>query len=399
MKREHLLAVLVLAAAVLSVGLLWTVFRPFLVPLAWAAFGAVLFHPLERRLRARTGRAGVSSLVVTLLLGVAALGLAALLGVSLAGEAANAFAWVQAQIRDGSLQAMVQSVANGPVVAGLLERAGVAPESLPAMLAEQFQAAAGFFLKRASGLAQGLAGFALDVAVMVLALYYLLKDGAQALARLREALPVSAEHADLFTRRFQDMVRATFLGSSVIAAVQGTMTAVAFAALGLPSAAFWGFVAGVLSMIPMAGAPFVWVPAAVILFAQGAWIRGLVLVGVGALVIGSVDNLLRPYVMSSRTRIHPLLLFFAVLGGVVAFGPVGVVAGPIVVTFFLTLLDLLGAQGQGPGGSAGADPRGVPEPMSAAGPVPAPAAPGSAPAVAGGAAPVPASLDPGGPAL
>ena len=95
-----------------------------------------------------------------------------------------------------------------------------------------------------------------------------------------------------------------------------------------------------LSFIPIGGTALIWAPTAIILLMGGAILKGLILLGVGVLVISMVDNLLRPFFISSRTNIHPLLLFFAVLGGIQAFGLIGVVAGPLIATLFLTLLEI-----------------------------------------------------------
>jgi predicted PurR-regulated permease PerM len=95
-----------------------------------------------------------------------------------------------------------------------------------------------------------------------------------------------------------------------------------------------------LSFIPVGGTALIWIPASIFLFIQGAFVKGIILLGLGVFVISMVDNVLRPYFLSSRTKIHPLLLFFAVLGGIEAFGLIGLVAGPLIVTFFLTLVEI-----------------------------------------------------------
>jgi predicted PurR-regulated permease PerM len=127
----------------------------------------------------------------------------------------------------------------------------------------------------------------------------------------------------------------------VIAAIQGALGGIAFFALGLPSALVWGVVMIFLSLIPMAGAFVVWVPAAIYLAVTGHWVKALLLVAWGAFVIGTVDNFLRPKLVGERTKLHELFIFFSVLGGLQVFGVLGLVLGPVVLAITLALLDVL----------------------------------------------------------
>jgi len=122
--------------------------------------------------------------------------------------------------------------------------------------------------------------------------------------------------------------------------IQGLLGGLSFWVLGLPSPIFWGTAMALLSFIPIGGTALIWLPAAIILLIEGAVLKGFILLGLGVFVISMVDNLLRPFFISTRTNIHPLLLFFAVLGGVQAFGLIGFVAGPLIATLFLTLIEI-----------------------------------------------------------
>jgi predicted PurR-regulated permease PerM len=136
------------------------------------------------------------------------------------------------------------------------------------------------------------------------------------------------------------MIYATIYGGILIAIIQGLLGGLSFWVLGLPSPIFWGTAMALLSFIPIGGTALIWAPAAIILLIGGAILKGLILLGVGVVIISMVDNILRPLFISSKTNIHPLLLFFAVLGGIQAFGLIGLVAGPLIVTLFLTLIEI-----------------------------------------------------------
>jgi predicted PurR-regulated permease PerM len=136
------------------------------------------------------------------------------------------------------------------------------------------------------------------------------------------------------------MVYATIYGGILIAIIQGCLGGLSFLVLGLPSPIFWGTAMALLSFIPVGGTALIWAPTAVILLIGGAVLKGLILLGLGVFVISMVDNLLRPFFISAKTNIHPLLLFFSVLGGVQAFGLIGLVAGPLIATLFLTMVEI-----------------------------------------------------------
>jgi predicted PurR-regulated permease PerM len=131
-------------------------------------------------------------------------------------------------------------------------------------------------------------------------------------------------------------------GTAVIGLIQGTAAGIAFAVVGIPSAVFWGTVMTVLSIIPGIGTALVWVPAAVILAAQGLWIKAIGLTLFCGLVVGSVDNLLRPRLVGKDTEMHDLMILLSTLGGIVLFGLTGFIIGPIVAALFVTVWDMYG---------------------------------------------------------
>jgi predicted PurR-regulated permease PerM len=134
----------------------------------------------------------------------------------------------------------------------------------------------------------------------------------------------------------------------VIAMIQGTLGGLAFAALGLPSAVVWGVAMFFLSMIPMVGSSVIWVPTAIYLAMSGHWGKALALALWGALVIGTVDNFLRPKLVGERAGLHELLIFFSVLGGIQIWGPLGLVLGPVIIAVTLALFDIFKRLGLSP---------------------------------------------------
>jgi len=187
---------------------------------------------------------------------------------------------------------------------------------------------------------KGLSTFVIGFFFTLLSLYYLFKDGGRLFEKMKQVIPLPSKERDLLIRRFEEMVYATIYGGILIAVVQGLLGGLSFWILGLSSPVFWGTAMAFLSFIPVGGTALVWAPASVLLFIQEAYLKGIILLVIGIFGISMVDNLLRPLLISTRTKIHPLLLFFAVLGGIQVFGLIGLVAGPLIVTLFLSLIEI-----------------------------------------------------------
>ena len=197
---------------------------------------------------------------------------------------------------------------------------------------------------------------ALEVIFILLTMYYLFRDGDRVQAALLDSLPLERAQSQRIFDRTREVIGASVYGVLVIASIQALLGGLAFTALGLPSPLLWAVVMFFLSMIPMAGSFIVWVPAAAFLALNGHWVRAIVLAAWCAGVVGMIDNVLRPRLVGKRTRLHELLIFFSVLGGLQVFGMVGLAMGPVVVAITLALVDVFRkADRPAAGGRADAD--------------------------------------------
>jgi predicted PurR-regulated permease PerM len=140
--------------------------------------------------------------------------------------------------------------------------------------------------------------------------------------------------------RSRDIISSSIYGGVLVALVQGALGGVAFWLLGLPAPILWGFVMFLFSILPVVGSPLIWIPAVVYLFISGAYIKALLLLVWGALIIGSVDNILKPIIISGKTAMHPLLLLFSILGAIKVFGFIGVIAGPLILSLALSIIEI-----------------------------------------------------------
>lgn len=339
MERMNVWVWLLLA---LLVYLTYRVFAPFLVPLAWASVLAICFFPLHRRIRDRLRTPSLAALVTVLLVALIIVGPAVLVMGSFATEGVQAVGDFQHQLREGKLPGLDRFLRALPVTRvsrWLKKHAGVDEAALRGLAEKQFERLAGYIAGTAAGLARDVIVFVLELLITLFATFYLLRDGPAALARLRSLLPLDPAHRERLLHTAHDVLYASVYASLLIAALQGTLGGLLFWILGIRSPVFWGVAMAFFSFLPVVGAWVVWLPAAVYFLLEGQMVRAVVLVGVGGLVIGMVDNLVRPWLISGHVQLNGLLVFISVLGGLAAFGPIGLLLGPIIVALGVAVLD------------------------------------------------------------
>ena len=345
MKREHIFLIFILFLAFLSIYLLYEILSPFLSSLVWAILMAMVFYPLFKKLRNLLKKRDVlSALIMTLLVLVVIVLPFTLLMASLAGEVVGLYHQVEEMIKTGELQAYFEKIREVPFLRWILARVAQhidlsKTDPLPLLLKNLNQITT-FIFNQTTVILKGFSTFIAGFFFTLLSLFYLFKDGGALFEGLKEIAPLPSREKDLLIQRFKDMIYATIYGGILIAIIQGVLGGLSFWILGLPSPVFWGTAMALLSFIPIGGTALIWGPAAIVLLIGGAVLKGVLLLIIGVFVISMVDNLLRPSFISSRTNIHPLLLFFAVLGGVQAFGLIGLIAGPLIATLFLTLVEI-----------------------------------------------------------
>ena len=345
MKREHIFLIFILFLTFLSIYLLYQILAPFLSSIIWAILLAMIFYPLFQKLqRLLKKKEFLSALIMTLLVLIVIVLPFTLLMVSLASEVVDGYHRMEEMIKTGQLQAYLERIKEIPILTWILARLGQyidlsQMDPLPLLL-KNLQKISTFIFNQTATLLRGFSTFIAGFFFTLLSLYYLFKDGSRFFNGLKEIIPLSSKEKDLLIQRFKDMIYATIYGGILIAIIQGLLGGLSFWVLGLPSPIMWGTAMALLSFIPIGGTALIWAPAGILLLIGGAVLKGLLLLGLGVFVISMVDNFLRPFFISARTNIHPLLLFFAVLGGIQTFGLIGVVAGPLVATLFLTLIEI-----------------------------------------------------------
>ena len=318
----------------LTAWLAYLVVRPFLQPLGWAAIFAIMLYPLYGWLSKRL-RPSRAALVTTLFAALVLIGPVTTLMSLLVGQvndAATAYRQTDwSAVTPERLREFWDSVrARSPLDL---------PEDPAELVSEGVQRLAAFLAPRAGAMLQNVASTLFGLAVMLFSLFFFLRDGASYAGTVRGLLPFSDARRDRLVRDTRDLVVASLGSGLAVAAVQGLMGGVAFWALGIAAPLLWGVVTAFCSLVPVVGSAIVWLPAAVWLLLSGEMARGVILIAVGVGGIGMADNILRPLLLSGRSSGSGLVVFIGLLGGVVAFGFIGLILGPLVLVTAATLLD------------------------------------------------------------
>lgn len=323
----------------LALYLCYLVLRPFFQVLLWAVVLAVLFEPLRARLALRTGKPVLAAALTLAVVIVSVLLPVGLVAVLLAEEIGSFLSEAPADI-DRMLADPDVRLRAGELYAQARERFPFLDKLDRPNLAKSLE-------EWGPGLVQGSLGVlgkvlqaAVRFVLIAFTLFFLFRDGARLRDQLRDLMPLSRRQADRVMTRTVEVLRASTYGVVVVAAIQGLLGGAMFAVLGIPSPVLWGVVMTFFAMIPMVGAGVIWLPAALLLLLAGKTVKALLLLAWGALVVGTIDNVLRPRLVGERSRLYELVVFFGVLGGLRLFGLVGVLAGPAVFALAATLLEL-----------------------------------------------------------
>ncbi len=364
-ERELLMQAVFFGTVLLIAWLGWRVVQPFLLELGWAAVLAICLNPIRERLEPRLGptRTSIVLVVGVLLLLVVPL---VFVGFTLVNEGATSVDYVQRKLEDQ----------GGP--AALFHRAwDWARARVPALPEEQdvlssISASIGRVLQqvadRTGSIVARLVGVTFSLVIMLSILFFLLRDTPYFARALRRVMPFGPEQNQRFIAITSELVSASVTSTIAIAAVQGAIGAIAFVLLGVPAALLWAVMMTIMAFLPLVGSALVLAPVAVWLAVTGHLVKGVVLAGVGLLVIGNVDNVVRPLLLSGKSKLNTLVLIISLMGGVSAFGFIGIVIGPLVAVLLTAIVDTYAVR---------LDEPPAPPPASPASAPPAPPAEGS----------------------
>jgi predicted PurR-regulated permease PerM len=332
--------------ATLALGYaLWLIFAPFMSAIAWAAFLALILFPLNVFLRMRLrGSRVAAALVITVLTPIVILAPVSLLATAFVSQARALVRLLQDSAQRYHISS-VEDLRQFPWAARSLEwlqtSFGISVDHLQSWAVEHLQELLQRFAGLGGAVFLGALGTVIGFMLMLFVLFFLLRDGDIMAEHARALIPLPAGRKEPLIEHIVAVIRAVVFGTGITATLQGVMVGIGFAVVGLPSPVVFGALAALLAMLPVGGTAFVWVPAVLSLaLASNRWGAAIGLF-VWGILLSTLDNVLRPYLISGRAQVSTLAVFLGVVGGLSAFGPIGLVLGPVIVSLAIALLRFL----------------------------------------------------------
>ncbi len=320
---------------ILGIAILY-IFRPFLYPIFWAAVIAILFYPLynwfDKHLKSKnlSGFLTLTVVIVTVFLPLI------FLSTLLVNESVNLYRSVSSW--DISKQIVGASDwINKTSLAPLLQKTQSEWTNHAANTAKFISV---FLFNNIKNVTQNSLRFIFMFFIMFYTLFYFLKDGERMLKRLMYFSPLGDEYEKMLYEKFRSTSRATLKGTFIVGAIQGILGGLLFWATGIEGALIWGVIMTALSVIPAIGSFLVWLPAAIVMLIIGSIWQGVTILLVGTLLISTIDNLIRPPLVGKDIQMHPLLVLFSTLGGILIFGISGFVIGPVIASLFVAVMTI-----------------------------------------------------------
>lgn len=333
-ERRTLLVMLAVASLALGAILL-----PFSGTLLWSVIIAMLFTPLYRRLlRRMRGRRSPAALVTLLVVLVIAILPFAFITGALVGQVTSVYAAMQSGAFNPSVffQGVVDALPNWAV--NLLERYGLVEfDDLQRRVSEMLGQGSKMIAAQALSIGQNTFEFVARLFIMLYITFFLIRDGDRVMRSIRDAVPLRTRDEQVLIDKFTTVIRATVKGNLLVAVLQGALGGIAFWFLGIEAALLWAVLMAFLSLLPAVGAALVWLPVALYFLSTGAVAAGVGLVAYGILVIGLVDNVLRPVLVGKDTRMPDWVVLITTLGGMAVFGINGFVLGPVIAAMFFSV--------------------------------------------------------------
>ncbi len=330
--RPRVQTLVLLVATAAGIYLCGHLAQPFLAAGAWALALAVLFCPLHRRLEAKIKRPSLAAAITVLLAGLCAVISITFVGQQIIQESTKGAEMIKARVESSAWRQEFEARPRLVPVVDWLERRVDVPGTI--------QFFANWLTATAGSIVKGSVVQVIGACLTFYLLFFFLRDRRDALQALRALSPLSVAQMDHLFLRVSETIYATIYGTLAVAAAQGLLGGLMFWWLGISAPQLWGVVMAVLAMIPVLGAFVIWIPVALFLALEGSWGKALILSLWGMLVVGGIDNLLRPMLVGKRLKLHTIPIFMSVAGGLIVFGAAGLVLGPVALVITTELLEI-----------------------------------------------------------
>jgi predicted PurR-regulated permease PerM len=318
---------------------LYLLLSPFLVPIVWAMLLAFIAHPallqLERLIRSRTAAALLITAILALVIAVPTAWLSSKLAMEATRVSLGQFVHQGGFAQAGSQALHSDTIAS---IESWLEQQGLRIQDVQHWMEKASTYLTGYFTANVATLARNLVTFVIDVVIMLFSFFYLLRDGEDYFEFVRALTPLTDEDKAMVFDTLSTMLSSTMRGLLLTALLEGTLLCLGYLVTGVPNALLLGAASGAAGLLPIGGTAFIWVPAVIYLWVTSGWGWAVVLLVWGVIVVGVIDNLLKPITIGQGSGIPAVALFFGITGGLEVYGPLGLFAGPAVIAVFAALI-------------------------------------------------------------
>lgn len=339
MNEMRLSKTIYITFTLIIIYLLYKVLNPFLFTIAWGMVLSITFYPLYKLILRSSKRPWSASLFTILIILITIMVPFLFIISSLVNDTTDLYSMIEERgienIINIDIHLQIEDALRKFLPEGVFQRFNI-QESLVTTL----KSIGDNIVGNVSGIFKNAFVLIVNFIIMCMTIYYFLKDGEALAAYLKKLLPLTEEQQHKFEDRIKETVIAAVYGGLAVGVAQGTLGGIAFWAVGMSSPVFWGTTMAVLSLIPLFGTFIIWGPAGFIMILSGSYMKGIGLLLFGALIISSIDNIIKPLVIGSRTKMHTLLVFLSVLGGIKFMGLIGFILGPLIAALFLTMIEI-----------------------------------------------------------
>ena len=308
----------------------------FAAPILWSIVVSIIFYPLYEKFLLMTNKKSLSSILSLILI----LLLVIMPSIGILGLITNELIIFINSFDDYSLERYVEMIPNESLINDLLAWTGLNISQLTEKADDFLLAASKVFYESVSKISANVINFFISLFLFIYLTFFFLKDGEKILQSCMDAFPMKNEDESYLLNEFQKTTRATIKGTIIVALAQGFLGYMTLLLLGIEGALIWGAVMSLLSIIPAVGTILVWLPIALVLFANGQMIQASILIFSGIFIIGMIDNLLRPILIGKETKIPDYLILLTTIGGISIFGITGFIIGPIIASLFISIWSL-----------------------------------------------------------
>ncbi|HCW32346.1 MAG: membrane protein [Candidatus Peregrinibacteria bacterium GW2011_GWE2_39_6] len=321
------------------------IIKPFIVSLVIGAVIATGFYPVHKKISSFFKHPTIPAIISFIIILTIILVPLSWFVAYITGQAVNTYIFIESkvnQLLQIDIQLIPQIIQDSFIgnYISHVEQFLPAPKDIIGFVTTIIQNLSQFLVNQTTNFAKQLSVLAIQIFVLLLSIFFFLRDGDRAIHEIKNLIPLASKYRDEVFNKLHAMSQGILYGMFGAAMAQGLLGGTGFAIAGIENSAFWGTIMAFSALVPYVGATLIWVPAAIVLFATSHWVAALFLILWGSFVIGTIDNFIKPIVIGEKARIHPLLSFLAILGGIFTMGLPGLILAPYLLSLTLAFLHI-----------------------------------------------------------